>query len=80
MVKKGDLAIDVKLGKVTVKAMKSIELKVGASSIFMDPKSITIKSPTITVKADGKADVTSPFTTVNADAILTLTGKLVKIN
>lgn len=80
VLKMGDMSVDVKMGKIEVKAQKSIEFKVGASSIVMDPKSITLKSPTILADAGIKADVTSKLTTVNADVLLTLTGKIVKIN
>jgi type VI secretion system secreted protein VgrG len=80
LVKQGDLSIDVKMGKITVTAMKSIELKCGGSTIKMDPQSIKIKSPTVTVQADMKADVKSPMTTVKGDMMLTLKGGVVMIN
>lgn len=80
LVKQGDLSVDVKMGKITITAMKSIELKVGGSTIKMDPQSIKIKSPMITVQADMKADVKSPMTTVKGDAMLTLKGGVVMIN
>lgn len=80
ILKKGDMTVDVKMGKITVTAMKSIEFKVGASSIFMDGKSIAIKSPTIDIKGTVKADLSSPLTTVKGDMLAVLNGKLVKIN
>lgn len=80
VVEQGDLSIDVNMGKITVTAMKSIELKCGGSTIKMDPQSIEIKSPMITVQADAKADVKSPLTTVSGDAMLTLKGGVVMIN
>lgn len=80
LVKQGDLSIDVKMGKITVTAMKSIEFKCGGSTIKMDPKSINIKSPMITVQADMKADVKSPLTSVSGDMSLTLKGGVVMIN
>ncbi|MFT6675195.1 MAG: type VI secretion system secreted protein VgrG [Sulfitobacter sp.] len=80
LLKLGDMTVDAKAGKITVTAMKSIEFKVGGSSIKMDPMSITLKSPTITVKADMKADVASPMTTVKGEAMLTLKGGIVFIN
>lgn len=80
IVKQGDMSVDVKMGKITVTAMKSIEFKVGGSSIFMDSQSIAIKSPTIDVKGSAKVDVGSPMTTVKGDMLLVLNGKLVKIN
>lgn len=80
VLKQGDMSVDVNKGKITVTAMKSIEFKVGGSSIFMDGKSIAIKSPTIDIKGSVKTDVASPLTTVKGDMLLTLNGKLVKIN
>ena len=63
-----------------IEAGSKITLKVGASTIKMDSYSIEIKSPTITITADGTAKLTSPMTTVEGTGILTLTGGLVKIN
>jgi type VI secretion system secreted protein VgrG len=79
-VEKGNQTIDVKLGKTEHKAMKSIELKCGASSIKLDPKSITIKAPMIDIKADATLTAKSPMTTVKGDAILTLKGGITMIN
>ena len=57
-----------------------IELVVCESKITMDGGSITISSPTITVKAGMKLDATSPMTTVKGTATLTLQGGMVLIN
>lgn len=78
--KKGNMDVSVNSGKITVTAAQSIEFKCGGSTIKMDPMSITMTSPTITVDAKMKADVTSPKTTVNGSMMLTLTGGLVMIN
>jgi type VI secretion system secreted protein VgrG len=66
--------------KMEVEAITSITLKVGASTIKMDPSSIEIKSPMITITADATAKLSSPLTTVEGSGILTLTGGLVTIN
>lgn len=66
--------------ELTITAMSKITIKVGASSIVMDPGSIKIESPMITIQADGTAKLTSPMTTVEGTGMLTLTGGLVKIN
>ncbi|MEJ1336054.1 MAG: type VI secretion system tip protein VgrG [Candidatus Sedimenticola sp. (ex Thyasira tokunagai)] len=79
-VKKGNRTINVDLGSITEEAMKSIELKVGASSIKIEPAKITIKSVQIAIEADGTLDAKSPMTTVKGDAMLTLSGGLIKIN
>ncbi|MGQ0484951.1 MAG: type VI secretion system Vgr family protein [Hyphomicrobiales bacterium] len=63
-----------------VTAISKIEFVVGASKIVMDPKSITIESLTITIKAMAQLDAKSPLTTVEGSGILTLKGGLVLIN
>ncbi|WP_420380769.1 type VI secretion system Vgr family protein [Marivita sp.] len=78
--KAGNMDVSVKSGKITVSAAQSIEFKCGGSTIKMDPMSVKIKSPMITVQADMKADVKSPMTTVSGDAMLTLKGGIVLIN
>ncbi len=79
-VKMGNIQVDAKAGKITMTAMQSIELKVGGSSIKLDPASVTIKSTMIKVQANAKLDAKSPMTTVNGDAMLTLKGGLTMIN
>lgn len=79
-VKMGNIEVDASMGKITMTAMQSIELKVGGSSIKLDPTSITIKSTMINVQANAKLDAKSPLTTVNGDGILTLKGGLTMIN
>ena len=76
----GNIQVDAKSGKITMTAMQSIELKVGGSSIKLDPTSVTIKSTMIKVQANAKLDAKSPMTTVNGDAMLTLKGGLTMIN
>jgi type VI secretion system secreted protein VgrG len=66
--------------ELTITAMSKITIKCGASSIVMDPGSIEVKSPMITISADATAKLSSPMTTVEGTGLLTLTGGLVKIN
>ncbi len=81
IVKKGDRTTKVSLGKDSLEAMKSIELKCGASSIKLEPAKITIKSVQIdingsaTLKAKGGA-----MANFEAGGINTVKGALVKIN
>ncbi len=79
-VKLGNIQVDAKAGKITMTAMQSIELKVGTSSIKLDPTSVTIKSTMINVQATAKMDAKSPLTTVSGDAMLTLKGGVTMIN
>ena len=76
----GNIEVDASAGKITMTAMQSIELKVGTSSIKLDPTSVTIKSTMIKVDATAKLDAKSPLTTVNGDGMLTLKGGLTMIN
>ncbi|MYN11014.1 type VI secretion system Vgr family protein [Pseudoduganella aquatica] len=69
---KGDQKVTVSK-TIVIEATTSIELKVGGTSIKMEPAKITIKSPDVTVQADGMA-------TLKAGGIMTIGGALVKIN
>jgi type VI secretion system secreted protein VgrG len=79
-VKKGNHAINVNMGKSTIEAMQSIELKVGKSSIKLDQKGITINGIMVVVEADVKLDAKGKMTTVNGDGVLILKGALTMIN
>jgi type VI secretion system secreted protein VgrG len=76
----GDYILKVDAGNAKITAVQSIELKVGGSSIKMDPSSITIKAPMITIQADGMLEAKSPMTTVKGDGMLTLKGGITLIN
>jgi type VI secretion system secreted protein VgrG len=84
----GDQSITVSK-TIVVEATTSIELKVGSSSIKIEPAKITIKSTQIAVEAEAAMDIKAgAMMTVKAgapmsiksDAIVTVEGALVKIN
>ena len=77
---KGNRTVLVSLGKEEHEAMQSIELKVGGSTIKLEPASITITSPEIKIQGNAKVSVSAPMTEVTGNAVLTLQGGLVKIN
>ena len=79
-VEQGDHTIDVSAGKTVHEAMKSIELKVGQSSIKIEPAKITIKSMEIAIEGELKTEVKGAMTKVEGSAMLELKGGLVKIN
>lgn len=65
---------DIAVGKTCViEAMTSIELKVGGSSIKIEPAKITVKSVQVDVDA-------SAMIQIKAGSIITIEGALVKIN
>jgi type VI secretion system secreted protein VgrG len=74
---------------IVIEATTSIELKVGSSSIKIEPGKITMKSAQIAVEADATAEIKAGATmtvkagaplSVKSDAIVTIEGALVKIN
>lgn len=79
-IKTGNDSLKVKAGERTVEAAKKITLKVGGSTIVMEPGSITIKSPQIKIEGQASADVKSAMTTVEGSGMTTIKGGLVKIN
>lgn len=79
-VKQGNLTIQVKAGQCEIEAAKSIELKVGSSSVKIGPSSIEIKSPTVSVKGDAKASVEGAMVSVAGSGMTEVKGGLVKIN
>jgi type VI secretion system secreted protein VgrG len=76
----GNQSITITAGKSTIEAGTSIELKVGGSSIKIEPAKITIKSPEIAIQADMNLTAKGTMAEVSGDATLTLKGGLVKIN
>lgn len=77
-----DMDQKISIGKTsTTEAMTSIEFKVGASSIKIEPAKITIKSPQISIQADATAEIKAGAKMeINGGAMLTIEGGLVKIN
>ena len=85
---KGDQKVTVSK-TIVVEATTSIELKVGSSSIKIEPAKITLKSTQIAVEAEATAEFKAGATmtvkagaplSIKSDAIVTVEGALVKIN
>jgi type VI secretion system secreted protein VgrG len=67
--------------KIVVEANTSIELKVGSSSIKIEPAKITIKSVEIAVQSDANMEIKAgAMMQVKSGAVMTIEGALVKIN
>jgi len=65
---------------VTIEAAQSITLKVGSSTIVMDPSSITLKSLTITSEAQVLQKAKGAMTEIEGATMTTVKGGVVKIN
>ncbi|WP_309669668.1 type VI secretion system tip protein TssI/VgrG [Gemmatimonas sp.] len=76
----GDITIKASLGAITLEAMKKIELKVGASSIVIDMKGVTISGPMVTVKGTAMAKVEAPIVQVDGKAVVMIKGAVTMIN
>ena len=76
----GDRTVDISAGQETHTAATKITLKVGASSIVLEPAKITISSTQIDIKATAALNAEGLNTTVKGTATLILSGGLVKIN
>jgi len=76
----GAQSIKISSGGQTVEAATFILLRVGGSSIKIEPACITIKSVAIKVQGDAKVDISAPLTSCKGDGMLTLKGGMTMIN
>jgi type VI secretion system secreted protein VgrG len=77
---KGDQKVTVSK-TIVIEATTSIELKVGGSSIKIEPAKITVKSAEIMVQSDANTTVKAgAMMSLKAGAVMTIEGALVKIN
>lgn len=67
-------------GATVIQSDASIELKVGSSSIKIEPSKITIKSPSVSVEAMGQLEAKGTITKLSATTQLTVQAAIVMIN
>jgi type VI secretion system secreted protein VgrG len=79
-IKTGNDSLKVSAGERTVEAAKKITLKVGGSTITIEPAKISLSSPEISIQGNAKLAATAPMTEVSGSGTLTLSGGIVKIN
>jgi type VI secretion system secreted protein VgrG len=79
-IKTGNDSLKVSAGERTVEAAKKITLKVGGSTITIEPAKISLSSPEISITGNAKVAATAPMTEVSGSATLMLSGGIVKIN
>lgn len=79
-VSQGNHSIKVTAGTSTIEAAQKITLKVGGSTITIEPAKITVSSPEIVISGNAKVGVSAAMTQVNGSATLMLGGGVVKIN
>ena len=79
-VKQGDQTMKISAGKTLHQAAQSITLKVGGSSIKIEPAKITLKSVQIEIQGQASAKMKAAMCEVNGSAMTTIKGGVVKIN
>lgn len=76
----GNFALKCDLGKVTIEAMQSITLKVGASSVKIDQTGVSIEGMMVKISGTAMLQTKAPIAMHKADAIMMIKGGLVMIN
>jgi len=71
-VKNGDDVLTIEEGSLLVEARTRIVLKVGLSTVTIEPNSVTIDSPQVTVK--------SVSTEIKGDATVVVNGGVITLN
>ncbi len=79
-VKMGNITVNADLGSISVEAMQSIELKVGANSVKIDQTGVTIKGMIVKIEGQMMTEVKSPMTKVEGAAMTIVKGGIVLIN
>jgi type VI secretion system secreted protein VgrG len=76
----GNFTLTCDLGAVTIEAMQSITMKVGANSVTIDQTGVTIKGILVTAEGTAMTTVKAPMTQVKGDGMVIVQGGLVMIN
>jgi type VI secretion system secreted protein VgrG len=79
-VSQGNHSLKVVVGTSTIEAAQKITLKVGASTITIEPAKISLSSPEIAVQGNAKLAASAPMTDVSGSGTLMLSGGIIKIN
>lgn len=76
----GDYELTATAGLVTIEAGTAIELKVGNNKIKIDTSGVTIEGLTVKITGETTAEMSSPTSKVEGQAMLTVKGGVVMIN
>ncbi len=76
----GNITITANMGSVTIEAMQKIELKVGGTSLTIDPTGISMKGIKVSVEGQAMAQIKAPMTQINGDAMVMIKGGITMIN
>lgn len=76
----GNISVKTSTGAITVEAMQSLTLKVGQSSVKLDPSGVSIQGMTVKVEGQIMTTVKAPMLQLNADGILKAAGGIMMLN
>ena len=76
----GDIIIKTTAGAVSMEAMKSLTLKVGQSSVTLDPAGVTIKGMMVKVEGQVMTSLKGPMLQLDADGMLKAAGGVMMLN
>jgi type VI secretion system secreted protein VgrG len=79
-IEQGNHSINAEAGESTIEAAQKITLKVGGSTITIEPAKITLSSPEIAITGNAKVNLSAPTSQIGGTATLMLNGGVVKIN
>jgi type VI secretion system secreted protein VgrG len=79
-VSQGDLNVKVSSGSITMTAMQSILLKVGQTTVKLDPQGVTVNGMMLKFTGTAMLQTDAPMSTFKADAMMTLKGGIIMIN
>jgi len=79
-VSKGNMTVDVSLGKIDITAMQSITLTVGSSSITIDQKGIALKGMLLDFKGSAMLQTSAPMTKLDAAGMMMLKAGIMMLN
>lgn len=75
----GSVTLEANSGKITISAGQSIELKVGGSTIKIEPAAVTITSTTITVDGKAMTEVKAPMVAIKGTGLIEGSAPLIKL-
>jgi type VI secretion system secreted protein VgrG len=78
--KLGNITIKADVGAITLQALQSITLKVGANSLTISPTGVEIKGMMVSIEGQMQTEVKGLMTTTSGTAMLTLKGAITMIN
>ncbi len=80
IIKMGDVTVKCELGSITMEAMKKITLKVGQSTIVLEPSGVTIKGTMITEEAQSLHATKGAIIKEEAQGMVKVTAGIVMLN